>query len=192
MTTPAGQMEMEMQRQKGFTLIELVVVIVILGVLAAVALPRFMNATEDAHTAAVSGTGGALAAGVALVRSQWELNRVKGDTTPNVDVQGFGEGLMDVNNSGWPMATGITGTGTVPTTPSDAQCVEIWSAVLQGSAPSVGDATMTLTTPDYRAAATTVSSNPGCLYTYTLDGRTAASRTITYNTVTGAVTTKAD
>ena len=51
-----------MQKQKGFTLIELVVVIVILGVLAAVALPRFMNATEDAHSAAVKGTGGALAA----------------------------------------------------------------------------------------------------------------------------------
>ena len=163
-----------MKQQKGFTLIELVVVIVILGVLAAVALPRFMNATEDAHTAAVQGTGGALAAGVALVRSQWELNRVKGDTTPNVDVQGFGEGLVDVNDSGWPLGTTTT------------SCSEVWAGVLQGSAPSVA------ANGDYSAS----YAAPVCTYTYRLDGRTASStppsRTIVYNTDTGAVITNAD
>ena len=97
-----------MKQQKGFTLIELVVVIVILGVLAAVALPRFMNATEDAHTAAVNGTGGALAAGVALVRSQWELNRVKGIANPNLNVTNFGDGTVDVNANGWPISSGLT------------------------------------------------------------------------------------
>ncbi|MNQ11349.1 Fimbrial protein precursor [compost metagenome] len=175
-----------MQRQKGFTLIELVVVIVILGVLAAVALPRFMNATDDAHTSAVQGTGGALAAGVALVRSQWELNRVKGIAAPNLNVTGFGANDVDVNASGWP----ISAVSDSAANPNAARCVEVWDAVLQGSAPSVDNGANVTT--DYRATA----AGGICTYTYLLDGRDAAGttplRTIVYNSTTGAVTTSAD
>ena len=49
-----------MNRESGFTLIELVMVIVILGILAATALPRFIDTTGEARTAAVAGIAGGL------------------------------------------------------------------------------------------------------------------------------------
>ncbi len=63
-----------MKRQGGFTLIELVVVIVILGILAVTAAPRFLNLQNDARQSALQGLKGALdgAAGVVFGKAAIE------------------------------------------------------------------------------------------------------------------------
>ncbi|MCL1142098.1 prepilin-type N-terminal cleavage/methylation domain-containing protein [Shewanella gaetbuli] len=111
-------------KQKGFSLIELVIVIVILGLLAATAIPRFLNVTEDAENASVDGVSGGLATAVGFVRAQWEV-----DGRRNTSVILDGTTVSLDTRFGFPTGTSNTDV----TAMTDATCQEVFSSVLQSA-----------------------------------------------------------
>ena len=66
-----------MKRQGGFTLIELVVVIVILGILAVTAAPKFLNLQSDARASSLQGLKGAMSGAAGIVYGKAAINGVE-------------------------------------------------------------------------------------------------------------------
>jgi len=117
------------QRASGFTLIELVVVIIVLGILAVIALPQFINIKQDAQISTVEGTGGAFAAGIKLANVKWAS---KGHSGPvdNLQVYDNGSsGQLDINQWGWP-AQSYPPFEASPRLNNTNDCMSVWRTIL--------------------------------------------------------------
>lgn len=156
-------------RSRGFTLVELTAVMVILGVLSASAVPRFIDLADQAHAAVVEHTADALSAGVTIALASCALRSwANRDNLP-----GYADGVVDFNANCYPTDTG--GANTIGN--NDNRCLRVWNAILS--------AAPTMTTAASGADFKSSGQSNVCTYLYLVDD--SATRDITYNSLTGAV-----
>lgn len=124
-----------MIKQRGFSLIELIIVVVILSLLAVTALPRFLNISEQAEDAAVEGVAGGFASAIGLVRAQWEI---EGRPSANDAFVTMTSTRIQVNKFGFPTAqVGGSGTNVTPSQMSADVCKTVFDRVMQSPIRSV-------------------------------------------------------
>ena len=178
-TIPNSQRQaaFRLAKQTGFTLIELVIVVVILGFLAATAIPKFIDLTEQAKQANIHGMAGGFATGVSLARSQWEAEARQKDTAGinAVNYDGTIVYLTSEDSSKSPSISPgyIVGTDSGAgindgKSMTVASCISVWNSLLQ-QPPSLASSVSDINDDDsFRYLANVSSSGASTLCHYHL------------------------
>ncbi|MBA6351937.1 type II secretion system protein [Colwellia sp. BRX9-1] len=95
-------------KEQGFTLIELVVVIVILGILAVTAAPKFIDISSDANKAVLESMGGTLISSSKLVYGKSIVQGIQNQALTNIDIDGDGNDDIEIKH-GYPSGNRTTG-----------------------------------------------------------------------------------
>jgi len=159
------QKSLSRNNQKGFTLIELVVVIVILGILAATALPRFFTAAGSARAASLNGLAGAMNSAIAITHAQYLINPVNPVVMEDGTTVAMWGGYPDNTALGIGKAVNFTAAAYVPTYTASGVSAASTFTVTNATAPATCTFTYTASNAATINAQATAGATVGVINT---------------------------